>query len=91
MLVDGTHRIGLYASKDVPPDSELFFDYRYLVEAETNGQKKAAVLVDWMADAHSASAVSSGRGAKVLTGAAARALAPAKRKGKRKLARDEDD
>ena len=46
VLVDGTHRIGLYAAQDIQREDELFFDYRYTAEAETAGQKKVAVLVD---------------------------------------------
>ena len=81
VLVDGTHRIGLYAARDIPREDELFFDYRYLVESETAGQKKVAVLVDWMADASQASNVSTGRGARVLDASAALALArPAKKR-----------
>ena len=81
-----------FGAGDVPRDAELFFDYRYLEEAETAGQCKKAVLVDWMADGAAASSLSRGRGAKVLSKAAGRDLAPGKkkRKGKRK-ADDEDD
>ena len=87
VLVDGTHRIGLYAAQDIQREDELFFDYRYTAEAETAGQKKVAVLVDWMVDASAAANVSNGRGARVLDASAAAALA---RKGpgkKRKAAR----
>ncbi|XRB01304.1 histone-lysine N-methyltransferase [Pycnococcus provasolii] len=29
MLVRGDHRVGIYASEDMPPHTELFYDYRY--------------------------------------------------------------
>ena len=61
-------------------------DSRYTAEAETAGQKKVAVLVDWMVDASAAANVSNGRGARVLDASAAAALARQKGPGKKRKA-----
>ncbi len=32
LLVDGDHRVGIYARKDIPPGTELTYDYCYATE-----------------------------------------------------------
>ncbi|KAJ8602823.1 hypothetical protein CTAYLR_002610 [Chrysophaeum taylorii] len=65
-LVDGTTRVAIYANTEIPPHAELFFDYRYAIQAETQSQRKHAVMVDWMRDAAMANVVSASRGATLL-------------------------
>ena len=51
MLVNGDHRVGLYATKDLAPETEIFFDYRYEQEMQNQNTVKIAVTTDWMKDA----------------------------------------
>ena len=46
VLVNGDHRVGLYATKDLAPETEIFFDYRYEQEKQNQNTVKIAVTTD---------------------------------------------
>lgn len=48
--VGSEHMIGIYALHDIPPHTELFFDYRYDQELVHEDFIKDAMVVDWMKD-----------------------------------------
>ena len=60
MVVKGDHRIGMYASSDIPAQTELLFDYRY--DTDEVGKDgvcvKKGVRVDWMVESNMAGEVS---------------------------------
>jgi SET domain-containing protein len=62
MFVNGDHRVGLYATKDLAPETEIFFDYRYEEEMHNEHTVKTAVVTDWMKDAKMAARVGAGGG-----------------------------
>ena len=49
LIVNGDHRIGLYALRDLD-EEELFFDYRYEVGLESELLQLEGKKVDWMVD-----------------------------------------
>jgi hypothetical protein len=48
LFVNGDQRIAFFASKDIPAETELFFNYRYNVAIDNDLIKKPAKSFDWM-------------------------------------------
>ena len=66
VLVNGFHRIGIFATNDIDAGTELFFDYRYSKEEKSKDMHKKAVVVDWMKDSTLANMTSSGAGRQMV-------------------------
>ena len=58
MFANGEHRIGMYATTDIAPQSELFFDYGYDTEIKSEHLHKRAIKTEWMQDGAMANQIS---------------------------------
>ena len=58
MFVNGEHRIGMYATSDIAPQAELFFDYGYDTEIKSEHLHKRAIKTEWMQDGKMANQIS---------------------------------
>jgi histone-lysine N-methyltransferase EZH2 len=48
LVVEGDHRIGLYAAEDIAAGDEICLDYRYDAEAREGDLHKRPIKLDWM-------------------------------------------
>lgn len=58
MFANGEHRIGMYATSDIAPQAELFFDYGYDTEIKSEHLHKRAIKTEWMQDGKMANQIS---------------------------------
>lgn len=58
VMVNGDYRIGMYAKKDIKPQTELFFDYKYDTTIEHSDFCKPKTIVEWMTNPSMAGKVS---------------------------------
>ena len=87
-VVNGDHRIGLYALRDIEAGEEIFFDYAYDKELKAAGLEKAAVITDWMIDSKLGGTTSSGRGLRAVKKKARKGKGRGKGKGKKDKGED---